>query len=249
MAAASERGADGARSTAAAAHEARELAEAGAAVTARAGTAMAEVRAASDSARRAIHELGERSSAIGGIVDAIGGIAAQTNLLALNAAIEAARAGEAGRGFAVVAEEVRQLAEESQQAAASIGAIVDELQSGTAVAVERIEAGTERTAEGVETVEQSRATFDRLSAAVTEMTERVGGVAGETDGIAALSQQVQERMGAVAAVAERASAATGQVALSTQQTSASAQQIGASAHELAQTADELRELVGRFRLS
>ena len=65
----------------------------------------------------AIQELSSRCERIGGIVDTITGIAEQTNLLALNAAIEAARAGEQGRGFAVVAEEVRKLAEESQDAA------------------------------------------------------------------------------------------------------------------------------------
>ena len=64
-----------------------------------------------------VTKLGERSKEIGQIVDTISGIAGQTNLLALNAAIEAARAGEQGRGFAVVAEEVRKLAEQSQEAA------------------------------------------------------------------------------------------------------------------------------------
>ena len=78
-----------------------------------------------------IHALGAKSEQIGGIVETITGIAGQTNLLALNAAIEAARAGEQGRGFAVVAEEVRKLAEESQQAAERSPTLIAEIQTET----------------------------------------------------------------------------------------------------------------------
>lgn len=64
--------------------------------------------------------LQSKANDINNIVALVSGISDQTNLLALNASIEAARAGEQGRGFAVVAEEVRKLAEQSQQAVKDI---------------------------------------------------------------------------------------------------------------------------------
>ena len=120
LAEASRLSAESADETAKAAAEARELAREGVGAADGATAAMQAVRDSSAEVSEAIRSLGEKSGQIGGIVETITGIAAQTNLLALNAAIEAARAGEHGRGFAVVAEEVRHLAEESQEAAATI---------------------------------------------------------------------------------------------------------------------------------
>jgi methyl-accepting chemotaxis protein len=249
VASASGVSAQNAQETAQAAVQAREIAEQGAGAVAQASEAMSAVRDSSLQATEAIRELGAKSEQIEGIVATITGIAEQTNLLALNAAIEAARAGEQGRGFAVVAEEVRKLAEESQEAAASIATLIAEIQGETAKAVEVVEDGARRTQDGVATVEQARESFLALGSSVQDMNGRVDQIAAAIQQIASSSQQVQADMGEVAAVAEESSASSEQVSASTQQTSASTQQIAASAQELARTAEELERLVGQFTLA
>jgi methyl-accepting chemotaxis protein len=236
-----------AQETAAAAEQARVLAQQGVAASEQATAGMEAVRASTEAVTVAMHALETKSDEIGGIVETITGIAGQTNLLALNAAIEAARAGEQGRGFAVVAEEVRKLAEESQQAAALIADLIQQVQAETQKAVSTVEAGARETESGAATVVRAREAFEQIGQSVEDMTGRIGAIASTSQQIAASAERMQTEIGEVAAVAEQSSAATEQVSASSEETSASAQEIAASAQELARTAEELAGIVSQFR--
>jgi methyl-accepting chemotaxis protein len=238
-----------AEQAAAEAGRAEQLAHDGADAVGVATTAMDQVRHASAEVTRTIRSLGERSSAIGSMVDTIGAIAEQTNLLALNAAIEAARAGDQGRGFAVVADEVRKLAEESQQAARSIATVVAEIRAETDRAVQVVEDGAASTEAGVATVEAARASFSSIAEAVHITSARVSEIAVAVGAIAVSSARMTEDVTEVAAVAEQSSAAGQQVAASTQDTTASTAQIAASAEELAASAADLHGLANRFTIT
>jgi methyl-accepting chemotaxis protein len=240
--------ADTANETATAAVEARDLARSGVNAAEQASTAMQAVRDSSVETTAAIKALGAKSDQIGGIVATITGIASQTNLLALNAAIEAARAGEQGRGFAVVAEEVRHLAEESQQAAASIRELIEEIQKETHRTVQAVEAGAAQTEGGVHTVEQARDAFVQIGDSVDDVTERVEQIAAAIRQIETSGEQMRDTLLVVAQVAESSSASSEEVSASTEQTSASTEEIAASAQQLAATADDLEKLVGQFAL-
>ena len=220
--------------TSASARDASSAASAGAETADRAEHAIGAVQATSEQVTGAIRDLATKSAEIGGIVTAITGIAEQTNLLALNAAIEAARAGEQGRGFAVVADEVRKLAEEAQDAAGKIAAIIAEIQSDTQRVVEVVADSGARTDAGVAAVTSTREAFQTIGSSISQVTAQI-------DQIVELTSQVAE-------VSEAASAAAEQVSASTEQTSASAQEISATAERVAGVAHTLDRVVSRFRL-
>lgn len=130
---------------------------------------MQDVERAMQTANNTITQLNEQTQHVSRAVTMIHSIADQTNLLALNASIEAARAGEHGRGFAVVAQEVRKLAEQSQEFTKSIATIVTKIQQGTLEATNNMENAMRSVDTGVTTTEQSAAKFREITMQVQQI--------------------------------------------------------------------------------
>ena len=139
-----------------------------------------ELSSTIEQAVQVIQALAGQSTRIGSVLEVIRSIAEQTNLLALNAAIEAARAGEQGRGFAVVADEVRLLAQRTQQSTAEIQAMIEHLQGQSEAAVKAIDASSQASRETVEQASEAGASLDAISQALHNLTSLNASIASAT---------------------------------------------------------------------
>lgn len=194
-----------------------------------------------------IQSLKERSKEVSSILSVITGISDQTNLLSLNAAIEAARAGEHGRGFSVVAEEVRKLAEQSQQSAKEIDQIVQGIQEEIDKSVQLMVRVTEDVESGVQISHDAIEKFKEILKGTEEITPQMEGISATSQQISASIQEVNATANELSFIAQENAVASEEVAASTEEQLASMQEISASAQSLSKMAEELTESIAIFK--
>jgi methyl-accepting chemotaxis protein len=181
-----------------------------------------------------LEKLKGDSENISAVLDVIKNIADQTNLLALNAAIEAARAGEQGRGFAVVADEVRTLAQRTQNSTAEIETLISTLQQGTDLAVSAMQQNKDKTRSTVEQAAKAGEFLQSITHSVSSILDMNNQIAIGSEEQASVAQEINRSIVNIQSVSE--------------DTASGAKKATESSKQLSILGSRLRELVEQFKV-
>ena len=236
-------------------HETAEIAEAGAETARGAIEDTRKVREAIDSTVENVRLLDERMAEIGEIIELIGDIAKQTDTLALNANIEAARAGNGGNGngggdgFAVVANEVKRLAEETQESATEIEELIEETQTQTETTVEEAREAERSARKGVEAVEEVVEAFAGVAENAEKTDSGIQNISEATDEQAASTEEIVSVTEAVVEDSRSTAEESESAAVAAEEQTDSVLRVRENVDSLSERAERLHSLLSTFAVN
>lgn len=209
----------------------------------------------SSMAKSTMGDLGNAAKEIGEVTNLIKRIAEQTNLLALNATIEAAAAGDAGKGFAVVANEIKELANQSGQAANAIAKRVQGVQANTESAVvaiagiaDIIKKVNESSSAITHSVAEQTSTSNEISGNVQQTSAGITNIATSIAELARGANDVSQSAGEAARGVSEVSANILGLSKAVGESNTGAQQVHTTSVELAQIAAQIQEMMNEFKV-
>lgn len=227
------------RNTTANSKKAKDTAEESAEMISEVASSITEIASSSNEVSVMIKDLESSSKKIGDIIQIITSISEQTNLLALNAAIEAARAGEAGKGFNVVAEEIRKLADESNNAAREISELVNENQLKSASAVNSVKLVEVKVAQGVSKASEVEKSINNIIHNIQNIVVEIEQI---DEANVRQAESAKEMEKAISNIAET----SGNIAESSENISRGVEEQLSTMNEMENTSEQLSEMANKL---
>ncbi|PAB58601.1 methyl-accepting chemotaxis protein [Anaeromicrobium sediminis] len=209
---------------------------------------ISDVEKTTKEVKDAIEELNDLSKKIGEITELIKNIASQTNMLALNANIEAAKAGEHGRGFTIVAEEVRNLAEESAQAAKSIDKMISEVQNKTHRVVNNILVTEDKASKATLVAKDTAGNIKIIMERIENLVEKIEEISKESSKQANATGIMTKTTRKVVDIAQEVALSTENMNGNMQEQVAITEEIGVTSEQLYEMTEALNRMIEFFKV-